>query len=247
MRIFCTLAVLALAVSSHAAELFDVSKLDRAIAKEPAYVAKQPLYGLAAIGKTAQLRIWMVLDKSKADGDAYDVVYVDLNGNGDLTDPGEKVTSEKGRFGRGSFALPELADANGGEAHTEFKLTVSSSTPPTHMISLMWHGKHKIGGGYPQDPDDGYLSFAPSPEKAPIVWINGDGPFRFQRWYSGELTVGGADDFKVFLGLPGDGANSFCAFQRHVLPDDEPVLATLIYTDKDGNEQSVESELKERC
>ena len=35
--------------------------------------------------------------------------------------------------------------------------------------------------------------------------------------------------------------------QRHVLPVDEPVSATLVYTDAEGNEKQLKCKLKERC
>ena len=47
--------------------------------------------------------------------------------------------------------------------------------------------------------------------------------------------------------FPGIGTHTFCAFQRHVLPEGEPVLATLVYVDKNGKEQRQLYELKERC
>ncbi|MBO0697590.1 MAG: hypothetical protein J2P46_04285, partial [Zavarzinella sp.] len=61
----------------------DLAKIDRAIAKQPAYQTKAPRYCLLVFGPEAKSRVWLVLD-----GDA---VYVDRNGNGDLTDPGERV------------------------------------------------------------------------------------------------------------------------------------------------------------
>jgi hypothetical protein len=61
----------------------DLAKIDRAIAKQPAYQTKAPRYCLLAFGPDAKTRVWIVLDG--------DVIYVDRNGNGDLTDPGERV------------------------------------------------------------------------------------------------------------------------------------------------------------
>lgn len=61
----------------------DLAKIDRVIAKEPAYQTKAPRYCLLAFGPEAKTRVWLVLDG--------DVVYVDHNGNGDLTDSGERV------------------------------------------------------------------------------------------------------------------------------------------------------------
>jgi hypothetical protein len=65
----------------------DPPKIDRSIGKEPAYRTKAPKYGLLVFGPEAKDRVWLVLDGS--------VLYVDRNGNGDLTEAGEKVAAEK--------------------------------------------------------------------------------------------------------------------------------------------------------
>ena len=91
------------------------------------------------------------------------------------------------------------------------------------------------------------MRFAAKLADAPVLWVNGDAPFRFQRWYAGQLPVGDAGDFKVFLGQPGVGRSTFCAFKQHFLPDGEWVKATLIYRDGMGKERRLACELKERC
>ena len=235
------------APATSAAERVDLSKLDKTIARQPKYTAEQPLYGLVVIGRSVNNRIWMVFDKSKSDAESYDVLYADLNGNGDLTEASEKFSRTEGRTGRVRFDLPDFTDPQTGATHTEFYVSVSSREPATHMVSLKWSGLHKLGGGYPADPAKGYMQFGATPKNAPIIRLNGDGPFQFQRWFSNEFTIGGGDDLKLFLGAPGVGQSSFCAFQRHVLKDDEPVLATLIYTDQAGDQQKADFKLKERC
>jgi hypothetical protein len=65
----------------------DLGMIDRTIRKEPAYRTKAPKYGLLAFGPEGKDCVWLVHD-----GDA---LYVDRNGNGDLTEPGEKVAAEK--------------------------------------------------------------------------------------------------------------------------------------------------------
>jgi hypothetical protein len=62
----------------------DVSKIDRTVAKEPPYTTKSPLYCLLLFGPEAKAKVWLVLDGDK--------LYVDRNGNGELTEPGECVT-----------------------------------------------------------------------------------------------------------------------------------------------------------
>ena len=65
----------------------DLTKVDRTIAKEPTYKTK-PKYGLVVFGPEAKTRVWLVLDG--------DVLYVDRNGNGDLTEAAERFKETNG-------------------------------------------------------------------------------------------------------------------------------------------------------
>ncbi len=180
--------------------------------------------------------------------DLYDVVYVDLNANGDLTEPTERVVGKMaGNDIR--FQLPDLTDPITGRVHTGFTARVSGAGAPTIMVSFLdMAGSPQDGrGGYPQDPENGYLKLGEKPANAPVMWANGDRPFRFQRWYGGKLPIGGDEDFKVFIGQPGAGESSFWAAQVHFLPESEAVKATLIYRDAADKEHSLTCLLKERC
>jgi hypothetical protein len=227
-----------------ASDLPDLGKLNRRIAKEPIYNSGQPLYGLLVFGPKADKRLWIVLDSSKRDARHFDVLYIDRNADSDLTTADEQLFAKESE-GQAIFSLPDFKDPATGALHSEFRVRVTGDKQDV-MVSLKWRGKSKMGGGYPADPDT-YMRLSPKPQTAPVVWFQGDGPFRFQRWYGGQLSIGGANDFKVFLGQIGWGPSSFCAFQEHVLPEGEAVQATLIYTDKDGKECREVCPLKERC
>ncbi len=62
----------------------DVVKMDRTIKKEPVYRYKAPRYALLVFGREAKDSVWLVHDG--------DTLYVDRDGNGDLTRPGKKVS-----------------------------------------------------------------------------------------------------------------------------------------------------------
>src|SRR5262245_31347451 len=74
--------VSALWLSGEAPPAVDLTKIDRTILREPVYAGK-PKYCLFVFGPEASTRVWVVLDGAN--------VYVDRNGDGDLTGPGEKI------------------------------------------------------------------------------------------------------------------------------------------------------------
>jgi hypothetical protein len=107
-----SLAAFAFLATAAALPAADLAKIPRTIAKEPAYATKAPQYLLLVFGPDASERVWVVLDG--------DTLYVDRNGNGDLTDSGEAVAckkrpgSDSDEDGRG-FEVGELTV--GGRTH----------------------------------------------------------------------------------------------------------------------------------
>jgi hypothetical protein len=63
----------------------DLAKINRSIVKEPKYKT-EPYYALVVIGPRAEKRVWLVVDG--------DTLYVDRNGNGDLTEANERVAGD---------------------------------------------------------------------------------------------------------------------------------------------------------
>jgi hypothetical protein len=73
---------------------FDPAAIDRSL-KEPSYGSASPAYRFLAFGPEGKSVIAAVADESKGTGTGYDTLYVDLNANHDLTEPGERFTLEK--------------------------------------------------------------------------------------------------------------------------------------------------------
>lgn len=82
--VFCALA--ATLVASQTAYGADLAKIERRIQKEPAYRSKHPRYALLVFGPDARQRVWLVQDGN--------TLYVDRKGNGDLTDPADRVSGK---------------------------------------------------------------------------------------------------------------------------------------------------------
>src|SRR5438128_9808598 len=90
-------AVLLLAPAAPAA---DLAKIERTIAKEPAYQTKTPKYCLLVFGLDAKTRVWLVQDG--------DMLYVDRNGNGDLTEDGKSVKIKQQNDNYRSFEAGDI-------------------------------------------------------------------------------------------------------------------------------------------
>src|SRR5215831_8034706 len=133
----------------------DLTKVERAIAKEPAYQSKSPKYCLLVFGPEAKTRVWLVLDGG--------VLYVDRNGNGDLTEEGERIVGEDG-----IFVAEDITEPDGKARHTQLRLRRFKTGV---ILSLLVEGKRLYFGGSREASDS--LQFADQPRQAPILHVNG--------------------------------------------------------------------------
>ena len=110
------IAVLFTFVAGASTQAADLMKIDRRITKEPTYKSGSPRYALLVFGPEAKDRVWIVKDG--------DTLYVDRNGDGDLTGAGEKVAAKEGSDEDGhSFEVGELNV--GGKKHANLTFGVA--------------------------------------------------------------------------------------------------------------------------
>jgi len=89
----------------------EVARIDRTVAREPHYATKCPSYCLLLFGPGAKARVWLVLDGDR--------LYVDRNGNGDLTEPGECFTrAPHDDF----FRIPDLKIGDAGRRYSDLRV-----------------------------------------------------------------------------------------------------------------------------
>src|SRR5262245_10016704 len=122
MRSACLILALICGGATQAADVPDLTKVDRHIAKEPAYKSKEPLYGLYVFGPDARTRVWAVFDKSKPDAKHYDILYFDRNADGDLTAADERIEGQ-GSGGDMTFPIGSFTDPITGQKHTELSIS----------------------------------------------------------------------------------------------------------------------------
>ncbi|MGE3804572.1 MAG: hypothetical protein AB7K24_07855 [Gemmataceae bacterium] len=190
------------AVSAQAADLAGV---DRAIAKEPGYQGK-PRYCLVVFGPEAEFRAWLVLDGN--------VLYVDRNGNGDLTEANERVAPYYNRNGHFGFRPGELGTADG----PKYNLSQVRMEEDGCDMCVSLKSRNYAWAGF---DGPGRLRFAASPQQAPIVHFFG--PLTLHRFepqpgsvsphiQAGPLVRGELNHLGFSLGTRGQGSGAFAKF-----------------------------------
>jgi hypothetical protein len=260
--LFSLVLVALIAPAVHAV---DLTKIERTIAKEPAYAGK-PKYCLLVFGPEAKTRIWLALDGDK--------LYVDKNGNGDLTDDGPPIAAKTDGEGDNigySFVVPEIHD--GKLVHKQlalytFPLTRSGDRDPESkallardpaargcLLSIDVETPDRKGNGlggrleYSAASDgNGRIQFSTTPREAPIIHFGG--PWSIMFYSQDDLLVGRESDFVLAIGTPGlgPGTTAFVAYEG-LVPDGLIPMAEIAFPPKAPGEPPIKKlfELKERC
>jgi hypothetical protein len=228
-----------------------------AIASQPAGIQRQPpklpkmvaaegLYGLFVFGTNSAHPVWAVFDKSASDLACYDVLYLDMDADGDLTGAGERFVSNTKASGKDdmiAFSFPQFKEPVSGRQHKDFTVTWR---PHRVSASVKWLGDKKMNAGYGPETAK-YGKFGSAPDNAPVYVLGHELPFQFQHWMSSKFTRGQDNDFKVFMGNLGEGQGAFCAVDQEFLPKNDYVVATLIYKTASGAQKQEKFDLKDRC
>jgi len=201
MRIHIPLALIAFLIADPSARAADLSKIDRTLAGEPAYLTKLPKYCLLVIGPEAKNRIWLVLD-------GHDL-YLDRNGNGDLAEPGKRVSANvSGKWLDFHAGSVQMADGTTREFELRVREFDHVSGKCTGMTIILDRIRRQFVGFDEANP----FQFALRPEHAPVVHV--EGPLTFKLFGEPPTLVAGQEEgLNVSIGTPGVGPGSFCAIQ----------------------------------
>lgn len=229
-----------------AAYAADLTKIDRRLVKEPAYQSKEPRYCLLVLGPEARQRVWLVHDQ--------DALFVDLNGNGDLTEPGEKFKAENSNENSASFRVSILGDGDQAKHVLQVDLFKASmfgqekQGPFVVYLTLAWTGNRSFGAW---GDETGLLFFAARPQDAPIIHL--DGPLQMGFECHLPLIKKAKDTYElnVGVGTRGLGKRSFghLKYWNDAVPADAYPTAVLEFPNKVAGAPPVQVEvvLKQRC
>jgi hypothetical protein len=225
----------------------DLTKIDRTIAKEPAYKSK-PKYCLLIFGPEAKTHVWLVLDG--------DTLYADRNGNGDLTDERERLvaapitgTGDTGRV----WQVGDVAAPGGKVVYTGLTVSDISKAGDTAFTSRglgitvnvpIGSARSFQSAGSAVHPTEGYnLRFADRPDDAPVIHFGG--PLRImlvqpERLTAG-MTAGQTYELNARVGTPGLDKDTAAIMDDTELFSfvnaDHGTVADLEFTDRNGRTQ----------
>ncbi|MBY0522003.1 MAG: hypothetical protein K2R98_01305 [Gemmataceae bacterium] len=184
----------------------DLTKIERTVAKGPQYQGK-PKYCLLVFGPEAKFRVWLILDGT--------VLYVDRNGNGDLTEPDKRVAArykrDDQRFG---FRPGQLAAPDGTMKYNLSLLRMNADGCDMEIECKPGYARAGFDG-------PGKLRFADRAKDAPIIHFFG--PLTLTRFepQAGSvsqclkpqpLVRGEPSDLAFSLGTPGLGSGTFAKY-----------------------------------
>ena len=197
-------------------------KIDRSIKKEPKY-ADTPRYVLLTIGTEAKFKVWVVLDGT--------TLYVDRNGNGDLTDAGESIPilllpGVEPNPRNPAFLVGELTDA-AGRKHTDFhfgaiRLTTGSVVA---KIAIRVDGKTHQTAGLTD------LMLSDSPKDARVIHFDSRiVTVRPSVSMPSTADVNQEVDYRVQVGTPGIRDGSFASYGSEQLAEGVGPVAEFVFT-----------------
>jgi hypothetical protein len=169
---------------------------------------------LAVFGPKADTRIWLVLDG--------DVLYVDRNGNGDLTVheavkptawmtvPGPNDPEQKYRL----FKAGEVGEAGGKLKHTLVFREDRRWGRSGYSVEVLVQGKHE---------QVAHFMATETPGDAPIAWFNG--PLTMHLYQASQTLGRGAQpsNLSFAVGTPGLGTTTTIAYDGVIPPTLLPV------------------------
>jgi hypothetical protein len=221
------------AEETKAAEALRGIKSGYRLRKEPKYAASAQ-YCLLLLGREAKTKVWLASDGV--------TMYVDRNGNGDLTEPDEAIPYKNGFAALMSDAFP----GHGGDAeHTSLHIAVRQRD---------W--EKNTGGYWAVRADVGHTfhmyamvhKFARKPQDAPIVHLGGPLRMGLNHLYGGALIRGGETELEAYAACHYPGVErAFVDVDRRCPKDVHPIAEVRLPGGSAAEPLTLRVPLTQRC
>ncbi|HEX4143669.1 MAG TPA: redoxin domain-containing protein [Pirellulales bacterium] len=244
---------------------FDLAKTERPAVKLPELRSGAAQYCLLVFGPEAREKVWLVHDGDR--------LYVDRNGNGDLTEPGETVSADpqETRPGVYSFKAGDLPSATG--VHKDLQVgwySIEHIKDDWPALNARLNREPGFRGcSIRLDADlpgfkgtgidgrvqclagpiapEGLLEFAPRPEEAPILHFGG--PWQIGFYDDETWRIGRKAEAVLALSTPGLGpGTSVLIGYENVVPKELKPLVEVTWPAVAGSAPRISHfELANRC
>ncbi|HIF34030.1 MAG TPA: hypothetical protein EYQ75_20750 [Planctomycetaceae bacterium] len=201
---------------------FDLTKIERHIERQPEYTTDAPGYCLLVFGPEAETRVWLVNDGN--------VLYVDRNGNDDLTEVDERVIQPETSTSR-TFDAGLIRD----QLARGYSLRVYMQSDGTAKLRVKQGSGNYQYAGWSKATKP---RFANKPEEAPIIHFGG--PMTFGQYgprQSLPRDIEGKSyrktSLKLMIGTPGIGEGSFASYHCRCRRD-KNMTAKVEYPSRSG-------------
>lgn len=228
----------------------DLTKIERVIKKEPEYKSKSQKYALVLFGPMGDIRVWLVFDGDRC--------FVDRNGNGDLTEPGEVIGPKDRSVSPCDFEEAKIASPKGkGEGRIrvcfwdwiEKSEEENAESPIQLSISMWWENKrYGAWGDEKGDPEWGRTA-----ADAPIFVVGGPLQMGFEEHIELAFKRLDEDKFEIFTGVGtkglGNSAFTHLSYGSGAIPKTVFPTAEFEFPNKTpgGPPIRVKAVLKRRC
>jgi hypothetical protein len=245
----------------------DLAHIDRTIGKESQYQSS-PKYALAVFGPEAAFKVWLVLDG--------EVLYVDKNGDGDLTDPSERFCLEKDEHGRFVFKVSDIT--SGGEVYANLEVRTTGKLRDhagtygrlPDFQSLIAADPETLGYAVsidvplsrPLHDEKGrrvtsarhYVTLADANGILQFTDSPADAPiFHFGGLWTiwpgvgQKFVLGRAEEFTALIGTPGHGPGTLAVIQHGIVPAKAQPVLDAEFREKNGRVVAARLVLEGRC
>ncbi|MBI3407126.1 MAG: hypothetical protein HY040_02065 [Planctomycetes bacterium] len=239
----------------------DAETAKRFLTKEPVYQSKDPKYCLLTFGLQGKTRVWLVFDSVPnplLPGKDKDYLYVDRNGNGDLTEEGERIEATVHQVPNGirlggvppgtipllEFPIGEIKDSE-GMIYKDVK------------VMVQWYmGRRRPCTIYASTAERGTLSteinklvFADCPQDAPVLPFGGPMTMRFALGMTHSFSLTEEFNLQAEIGTFGSGPGSFVFMMNDTFPKDLHPVAEIEWPHREAGKSPITMNvsLKQRC
>lgn len=208
----------------------------------PVFEHGEPLFTRLWLDPEGEFAPWVAFGKSGEESEVYDVMYLDLNDNGDLTEEGERfearIQREMPYFAPGTITVPGSEVQHTGVNIRLYANHRMPSRPPNAYVYLSWRGETRMRG---------YAPLGRSLEAAPVLALHATRPLSIDLRGPTQLLIGRETTLSFYGGHRATEGEPFCTILQNLSADGNTFCVTLIGKNAEDEEVRLEFPLTRFC